>query len=43
LLRLGTVRADSLIAGRFPLSAAPEAFERAAENGVLKVLLDNKV
>jgi len=40
LLRLGTVRVDNLIAARFPLSEAPQAFVRAAEKGVLKVLLD---
>jgi threonine dehydrogenase-like Zn-dependent dehydrogenase len=40
LLRLGTVRPDRLIADRFPLAAAPEAFARAAEKGVLKVLLE---
>ena len=40
LLHLGTVRVDNLIAGRFPLSAAPQAFARAAEKGVLKVLLE---
>jgi threonine dehydrogenase-like Zn-dependent dehydrogenase len=42
LLRLGTLRVDSLIADRFPLSSAPEAFARAAEKGVLKVLLDGR-
>jgi threonine dehydrogenase-like Zn-dependent dehydrogenase len=40
LLRLGTVRVDRLIADRFPLAAAPEAFARAAGKGVLKVLLE---
>ena len=40
LLRLGSVRVDTLIADRFPMSSAPEAFARAAEKGVLKVLLD---
>ncbi|HEY3835399.1 MAG TPA: alcohol dehydrogenase catalytic domain-containing protein [Bryobacteraceae bacterium] len=40
LLRLGTVRPENLIADRFPLRAAPEAFARAAEKGVLKVLLE---
>lgn len=39
LLRLGTVQVASLIADRFPLAKAPEAFARAAEKGVLKVLL----
>jgi alcohol dehydrogenase len=40
LLRLGSVRVDSLIADRFPLAAAPEAFARAAQKSVLKVLLE---
>jgi 2-desacetyl-2-hydroxyethyl bacteriochlorophyllide A dehydrogenase len=40
LLRLGTVRVDRLITDRFPLASAPEAFARAAEKGVLKVLLE---
>ncbi len=39
LLRLGTVRVANLIADRFPLADAPKAFARAAEKGVLKVLL----
>ena len=39
LLRLGTIRPESMIADRFPLASAPEAFARAAEKGVLKVLL----
>jgi threonine dehydrogenase-like Zn-dependent dehydrogenase len=33
------VRVEELIAARFPLSEAPQAFARAAERGVLKVLL----
>lgn len=41
LLRLGSVRVDRLIADRFPLAAAPDAFARAAEKSVLKVLLEN--
>jgi threonine dehydrogenase-like Zn-dependent dehydrogenase len=41
LLRLGTVRVDNLIADRFPLASAPEGFARAAEKGVLKVLLES--
>ena len=40
LLRLGTVRVERLITDRFPLASAPEAFARAAEKGVLKVLLE---
>jgi len=39
LLTLNTVRVDALIADRFPLASAPEAFARAAQKGVLKVLL----
>lgn len=39
LLRSGRVRVEELIADRFPLSRAREAFRRAAEPGVLKVLL----
>jgi alcohol dehydrogenase len=39
LLQLGTIRVNELIADRFPLASAPEAFARAAEKGVLKVLL----
>jgi alcohol dehydrogenase len=31
---------EELIAARFPLSEAPQAFARAAERGVLKVLLE---
>jgi alcohol dehydrogenase len=34
------VPVEELIAGRFPLSEAPQAFARAAERGVLKVLLE---
>ena len=39
LLRLGTVNVEPMISDRFPLASAPEAFHRAAENGILKVLL----
>jgi alcohol dehydrogenase len=39
LLTSGAVRVDDLIADEFPLAGAPRAFERAAERGVLKVLL----
>ena len=31
---------EEMIAGRFPLRDAPRAFARAAERGVLKVLLE---
>lgn len=40
LLRTGRVNVSGMIADRFPLSQAPQAFARAAEKGVLKVLLD---
>jgi alcohol dehydrogenase len=40
LLDHGVVKVEPLIAGRFPLAEAPRAFARAAERGVLKVLLD---
>jgi 2-desacetyl-2-hydroxyethyl bacteriochlorophyllide A dehydrogenase len=39
LLRRGAVETDALITDEFPLSDGPRAFERAAEPGVLKVLL----
>jgi threonine dehydrogenase-like Zn-dependent dehydrogenase len=39
LLRTGRVRVDRLISDEFPLAEAPRAFARAAEKGVLKVLL----
>ena len=39
LLREGRVDVLSMISARFPLSAAPEAFARAAEHGNMKVLL----
>lgn len=38
-LSAGAVEVEDLIDDRFPLEAAPRAFERAAEPGVLKVLL----
>src|ERR1035437_7175634 len=40
LLNHPLVRVEELIAARFPLSEAPQAFARAAERGVLKVLLE---
>ncbi len=40
LLRSGKLRMDGMISDRFSLSAAPRAFERAAERGVLKVLFE---
>lgn len=39
LLRRGKIHVDEMIHDRFPLSDAPRAFSRAAERGVLKVLL----
>src|SRR5215218_10020865 len=39
LLRRGAVETDALITDEFPLSEGPRALERAAEPGVLKVLL----
>jgi threonine dehydrogenase-like Zn-dependent dehydrogenase len=39
LLQLGTVCVEPMIADRFPLASAPQAFARAAEKGVLKVLI----
>lgn len=39
LLRDGKLRLEEMISGRYPLSQAPAAFERAAEAGALKVLL----
>ncbi len=39
LLRSGRVRVAGMISDRFPLAEAPRAFERAAQRGVLKVLL----
>ncbi len=39
MLTSGKVRVDSLIADSFPLDRAPQAFQRAATKGILKVLL----
>jgi threonine dehydrogenase-like Zn-dependent dehydrogenase len=39
LLERGLVRVEEMIADRFSLREAPQAFARAAERGVLKVLL----
>ena len=41
LLSNPLIRLDELIAARFPLAEAPKAFARAAERGVLKVLLES--
>jgi alcohol dehydrogenase len=40
LLADGKLRLDEMISDRFPLAEAPRAFARAAEPGVLKVLLE---
>jgi len=40
LLQSHKVNVEDMIAGILPLSAAPRAFTRAAERGVLKILLD---
>jgi len=39
LLAAGLVATDSLIDGRYPLSKGVQAFEKAGEHGVLKLLL----
>ncbi len=41
LLRLGVIDVSSMISERMPLASAPAAFERAAQRGILKVLLSN--
>jgi threonine dehydrogenase-like Zn-dependent dehydrogenase len=41
LLQLGAIDVSSMISERMPLASAPAAFERAAQRGVLKVLLSN--
>jgi alcohol dehydrogenase len=40
LVAHGLIPVDEMIAARYPLSEAPRAFARAAEHGVLKVLLE---
>ena len=40
LLKSGKVRVAEMISDRLPLAEAPRAFERAAQKGVLKVLLE---
>jgi threonine dehydrogenase-like Zn-dependent dehydrogenase len=42
LLKSGKVRVSGMVADRFPLAQAEKAFARAAEPGVLKVLLDGE-
>ncbi len=39
LLRSGKVNVDEMISAEFPLTQAPAAFARAAEKGIMKVLL----
>jgi threonine dehydrogenase-like Zn-dependent dehydrogenase len=39
LLQSGRLRLSEMIAAEYPLSQAPEAFARAQEKGVIKVLL----
>lgn len=41
LLRLGAIDVTSMISARMPLADAPAAFYRAAQPGVMKVLLSN--
>jgi threonine dehydrogenase-like Zn-dependent dehydrogenase len=41
LLQLGAVDVASMISERMPLASAPAAFDRAAQKGVMKVLLSN--
>jgi len=40
LLRKGEIRTAKMISARYPLREAPAAFAKAAEHGVLKVLLE---
>lgn len=40
LLRKGKIHTKTMISARYPLFEAPAAFEKAAQRGVLKVLLD---
>ncbi len=40
LLKSGAIDVDNMISDRFPLSAAKQAFDRAGQKGVMKVLLD---
>jgi threonine dehydrogenase-like Zn-dependent dehydrogenase len=40
LLETGTLPLERMISARFPLAETPRAFERAAEKGVLKVLVE---
>jgi alcohol dehydrogenase len=40
LLASGRLHLDEMITARYPLAEAAEAFARAAQKGVVKVLLD---
>jgi alcohol dehydrogenase len=40
LLERGVIDVESMVSGKFPLNRAPEAFARAAEAGVIKVLIE---
>ena len=40
LLERGVIDVESMISGKFPLNQAPEAFARAAEAGVIKILME---
>ena len=40
LLARGVIDVESMMSGKFPLSRAPEAFARAAEAGVIKILVE---
>jgi len=40
LLERGVIDVESMISGKFPLNRAPEAFARAAEAGVIKILME---
>jgi threonine dehydrogenase-like Zn-dependent dehydrogenase len=41
MLSSGKLRVEDMISERIPLADAPEGFAKAAERGVLKVLLQN--
>jgi threonine dehydrogenase-like Zn-dependent dehydrogenase len=42
LLQRGAIDVQSMISGRFPLDRTPEAFSRAAEAGVIKILIERQ-
>jgi threonine dehydrogenase-like Zn-dependent dehydrogenase len=41
MLATGKVRVADMISEEFPLAGAPQAFAKASQRGVLKVLLRN--